>query len=264
MRDRNAGFRKLGKNGRCVCCCVRAIRAFPVSAGELACGPVPRPVGIPSLATNTPRHCPHLLHSLRGALTRGAFCREQHSDDKLPESIGNAVRDVSVQQPGGGTFAKPRAFYPNDGCYDKDGEQAAGGASKAQGVAGLPVSGRSWKLECKRQSSIIAKNKLVRKSKAWEEKMNIKKKQETIKAKENALKQERIDEKREKRRVQLERKAQKEANLLKGAVVQAISTKTVKKMSRKQLRDVRKMDVHSNINPAPIEKTKGLNGKVKI
>ena len=174
------------------------------------------------------------------------------------------MRDVSVLQPGGGTFAKPRAFYPNDGCYDKRGEQTEGDASKAQGVAGLPVSGRSWKLECKRQSSIIAKSKLVRKSRTWDEKMNIKKKQGTIKAKENALKQERIDEKREKRRVQLERKAQKEANPLKGAVVQAISTKTVKKMSRKQLRDVRKMDVHSNINPAPIQKTKGLNGKVKI
>jgi transposase len=36
-------------------------------------------------------------------------------------------------------------------------------------------------------------------------------------------------------------------------------------MSRKQLRDVRKMDVHDAvINPAPIKKTKGLNGKVVI
>jgi hypothetical protein len=188
-------------------------------------------------------------------------CREQHSDEALPQEVVQSIKDASVLQPGGGTFAKPRAFYPNEGCYDKDGGKKAD-ESKDQGVAGLPVSGRAWKLECKRNSSIIAKNKLVRKS--WEEKMNIKKKQETIKAKENALKQARIDEKRDKRRIQLERKAQKEANELKGAVVQAISTKTVKKMSRKQLRTVRKMDVHSNINPAPIQKSKGLNGKVKV
>ena len=88
---------------------------------------------------------------------------------------------------------------------------------------------------------------------------------QTIKAKENALKQARIDEKREQRERQKQRALQKEANILKGAVVQAISTKTVKKMSRKQLRDVRKMDVHDAvINPAPIKKTKGLNGKVVI
>jgi len=100
--------------------------------------------------------------------------------------------------------------------------------------------------------------------KSWDEKMAAKKVQQTIKAKENALKQARIDEKRDKRAKQAERQAQKEANMLKGAVVQAISTKTVKKMSRKQLRDVRKMDVHSEINPAPIKKTKGLNGRVLV
>ena len=163
-------------------------------------------------------------------------------------------------QPGGQEFAKPRTFNPNDGCYNKAGADAK--PSKQGPIAGMPVSGRSWKLECKRSSSIISKQKMVRK--AWNEKMDIKKRQQTIKAKEQALKQSRIDEKREKKRVQAERKAQKEANILKGAVVQAISTKTVKRMSRKQLKDVRKMDVHSEINPAPIKKTKGLNGKVLV
>ena len=94
--------------------------------------------------------------------------------------------------------------------------------------------------------------------------MNAKKKFQTVKAKENAIKQARIDEKREKRQRQIERKAQKEANILKGAVAVAISTNTVKKMSRKQLRTIRKMDVNSEINPAPIQKTKGLKGKVLI
>lgn len=106
--------------------------------------------------------------------------------------------------------------------------------------------------------------------------------------------QARIDEKKEKKAKEEERKKRKEAADLKGSMVQvrlaskalplsfpraaarssltrirrialqAVSTNTVKKMSRKQLRAIRKMDVHSEINPAPIQKTKGLNGKVKV
>mmetsp|Transcript_78523 Transcript_78523/g.127409 ORF Transcript_78523/g.127409 Transcript_78523/m.127409 type:complete len:202 (-) Transcript_78523:187-792(-) len=190
----------------------------------------------------------------------GLSGRDRHLPDALPESAGQATRDAAVMQSGGGTFAKPRSFGPNDSLYAKPGEEKE--APKTLAVAGMPVSGRPWKLMCKRNSSIITKNKLAKKT--WDEKMNEKKRQQTIKSKENNLKQARIDEKRDKRALQLERKAQKEANMLKGAVVQAISTKTVKRMSRKQLRDVRKMDVHSEINPAPIKKTKGLHGKVLV
>jgi hypothetical protein len=44
-----------------------------------------------------------------------------------------------------------------------------------------------------------------------------------------------------------------------------VSTATVRKMSRKQLRAVRKMDPHSSvINPEPLTKTKGLNGRVRV
>ena len=191
------------------------------------------------------------------------FYRERCSNDALPASAAAAVERAGVLQPGGQTFQKPSCSYPNDGCYGKSKE--AGDATKEQKVSGLPVSGRPWKLECKRASSIITKNSLTRKKCAWEAKEREKMRRQTIKAKENALKQARIDEKREQRERQKQRALQKEANILKGAVVQAISTKTVKKMSRKQLRDVRKMDVHDAvINPAPIKKTKGLNGKVVI
>ena len=185
--------------------------------------------------------------------------REQSSEEALTEVDEKAVRASQQMQPGGRIFAVPRAFYPNDGSYDKPGAEKE---KKSAQIKGLPVSGSSWKMEVKRTSSMIKKPKMALKT--WEEKMALKKVQQNIKSKENALKQARIDEKREKRQKQIERKAQKEANILKGAVVQAISTKTVKRMSRKQLRDVRKMDVHSAINPAPIKKTKGLNGKVLV
>ena len=184
--------------------------------------------------------------------------REQPDNDDCVAARGQSEE---VMQPGGHTFAKPRCFYPNDGCYDNP-EDTAKSKEVPAPIRGLPVSGRPWKLDCKRSSSIITKNKLMRKT--WEDKMAEKKRVQTVKAKENALKQARIDEKRDKRAKQIERAAQKEANVLKGAVVQAISTKTVKKMSRKQLRTVRKMDVHSNINPAPVTKSKGLHGKVRV
>ena len=156
-------------------------------------------------------HTAHLAHSHN---------RERHSEEAVPESkeTAAAIKASSVMQPGGAVFVKPSTFYPNDGAYsNKKGEGINDGPKP---VAGVPVSGRPWKLECKRHSSIITKNSIAKKT--WDQKMAEKKKQQTIKAKENALKQERIVEKREKKRLQQERKLQKEANILKGAVVQVI------------------------------------------
>ncbi|EKX44446.1 hypothetical protein GUITHDRAFT_139698 [Guillardia theta CCMP2712] len=129
----------------------------------------------------------------------------------------------------------------------------------------MPVSGRQWKLDCKRSSSMRVANKLIRKS--WDEKMKERARDKQIKAKQDALVQARIDEKREKKRLAEERQKRKEENRLKGAVVQSISTMKVKKMSRKQLRMIRKMDTSNEgkvFDLKPIEKTKGLKGKVKI
>lgn len=289
MRNRNAGFCKLGHNGRwgaapgagsaaaTACSALLAVRTrvLGLSAARqhqslrasqrAACREARASFrGCPAHAhTVGIRACACRGRSVPGAprlpLTVRGWRREKNLEDALTEVDEAAVQAAAQQQPGGGIFSKPRSFYPNDGCYDKPGEEKK---ERPAVVAGIPVSGRAWKADCKRSSSIINKPKLMRKS--WDEKMAAKKVQQTIKAKENALKQARIDEKRDKRAKQAERQAQKEANMLKGAVVQAISTKTVKKMSRKQLRDVRKMDVHSEINPAPIKKTKGLNGRVLV
>ena len=131
-------------------------------------------------------------------------------------------------------------------------------------IKGMPVSGRSWKLEAKRMSSmqVSMNSKAIRKP--WEAKMAEKAVKKAIQAKQKKLIDARIEEKREKKREAEERVKRKEANRLKSTVVQAVSTATVRKMSRKQLRNIRKMDVHSNINPAPIKKTKGLKGKVLV
>ena len=73
------------------------------------------------------------------------------------------------------------------------------------------------------------------------------------------------EEERKAKRLEVEeREKRKEANRLKSSVVQAVSTATVRRMSRKQLRTIRKMDVNSEINPAPIKKTKGNKGKVVV
>eukprot|EP00960_Hanusia_phi_P041804 755160-Hanusia_phi.AAC.1 len=186
----------------------------------------------------------------------GMTGREVPSDEKLPEEL-QTMPQVEIQ-PGGVMFAKARLSYPND----KDDDE---GAKRPAQIRGMPVSGRQWKLECKRSSSMRVANKLIRKS--WDEKLKDRARDKQIKAKQNALVQARIEEKREKKRLAEERQKRKEENRLKGAVVQSISTMKVKKMSRKQLRMIRKMDTSNEgkvFDPKPIEKTKGLKGKVKI
>ena len=59
-------------------------------------------------------------------------------------------------QPGGTVFAKSRLSYPND----KDESESA---TRPAQVKGMPVSGRQWKLDCKRSSSMRVANKLIRK-----------------------------------------------------------------------------------------------------
>ena len=135
-------------------------------------------------------------------------------------------------------------------------------AHQGGAVKGLPVSGRSWKLDFKRSSAMVVSNKLIRKG--WDRKMKEKVAKKQIQDKERKLVDERIEAKREKKRQEEERKKRKAENQLKSSTVQVVGTNTVKKMSRKQLRTIRKMDVNSEINPAPIQKTKGLKGKVLI
>mmetsp|Transcript_23996 Transcript_23996/g.48411 ORF Transcript_23996/g.48411 Transcript_23996/m.48411 type:complete len:190 (-) Transcript_23996:165-734(-) len=183
-----------------------------------------------------------------GCKKLGRTGREVVKDEVLEDA--DVPEDQKALQPGGFVFAKPSIVYPD-------------GSKAKQKLKGIPVSGRIGKLDFKRHSALTVDHNGTKRT-SWEAKMAAKAKQRQVKLKENALVQARIDEKKEKKQKEEERKARKVAADLKGAVVQAVSTSTVRKMSRKQLRAIRKMDVHSEINPAPIVKTKGLNGKVKV
>ena len=109
---------------------------------------------------------------------------------------------------GGGVFVKPTTIYPVGEAKAPEGQQ----------VKGVPVSGRSWKLECKRKSSMAVAGKLIRKS--WEDKMAAKAIHQAIKSKEKTLIDARIEEKKRKKQEREDRKKRKETNQLKSAVFQ--------------------------------------------
>ena len=69
-------------------------------------------------------------------------------------------------------FVKPKTSY-------SIGEINADAASN---IKGMPVSGRCWKLECKRKSSMAVANKQIRKP--WDAKMAAKALHQAIKQKE--------------------------------------------------------------------------------
>ena len=108
---------------------------------------------------------------------------------------------------GGSVFIKPTTMYPV-------GEAKVSESS----VKGVPVSGRSWKLECKRKSSMAVAGKLIRKS--WDDKMSAKAVHQAVKAKEKSLVDARIEEKKRKKQEREDRKKRKEQNQLKSAVYQ--------------------------------------------
>jgi Zn-dependent metalloprotease len=103
-------------------------------------------------------------------------------------------------------FVKPTTMYP------------IGEAKAPTEVKGVPVSGRSWKLECKRKSSMAVAGKLIRKS--WDDKMAAKAVHQAIKSKEKSLIDARIEERKRKKQEREDRKKRKEQNQLKSAVFQ--------------------------------------------
>jgi hypothetical protein len=190
------------------------------------------------------------------SLLSSSLGREIPSEEALPADVPDVPGTI---QPGGGVFDKPRRNPIGVDKIDKEGDAKPG----AVAIKGVPVSGRVWKLDGKRKSNMFKPmNKNLRKD--WEAKMAEKAVKKAVMAKQEALVQARIEERRAKRQEVEDREKRKEANRLKSSVVQAVSTATVRRMSRKQLRTIRKMDVNSEINPAPIKKTKGNKGKVIV
>ncbi|CAM9388541.1 unnamed protein product, partial [Ectocarpus fasciculatus] len=109
----------------------------------------------------------------------------------------------------------------------------------------MPKSGRKWKvMNNERSSAQHRKGVLGFMSTSYEEKKLAKEKKDRIKQ----LEQDMVDEKKaqiaEKRRLAEERKKRVAANAYKSSVYQVLNTETMKGMSKKQLRQVKKTTVN--------------------
>ncbi|KAI8999486.1 hypothetical protein BC832DRAFT_541834 [Gaertneriomyces semiglobifer] len=104
-------------------------------------------------------------------------------------------------------------------------------------VAGKPVSGRVWKTtQTKRHTSM--KPKMLRQG--WAKQMEERRKREMVKSIERELKEQAASEKQRKREEAKERQKRKEENEKKAEVVQQVSAAKLKRMKKKQLRQLRK------------------------
>lgn len=105
---------------------------------------------------------------------------------------------------------------------------------------GKPKSGRVWKAERKRFSSII-KTRGIRNS--FEKKQELKKKLQQVKEASNAIKAARQEAKELQKQRRRENLKKQEENRQKSEVVQVITnTKKLKRMRKKQLRYIEKRD----------------------
>eukprot|EP01102_Stenamoeba_stenopodia_P011315 TRINITY_DN3461_c0_g1_i2.p1 TRINITY_DN3461_c0_g1~~TRINITY_DN3461_c0_g1_i2.p1 ORF type:complete len:135 (+),score=41.40 TRINITY_DN3461_c0_g1_i2:108-512(+) len=111
-------------------------------------------------------------------------------------------------------------------------------AASAVAIRGKSVSGRTWKKTTKRASSQINVKPL---RSSWQKKVSEKERLKQVKLHENLLKEAVRQQKEEERARMEERRKRKEENEKKSSVVQVIrDTKKIKRMSRKQLKQLEK------------------------
>ncbi|KND03281.1 uncharacterized protein SPPG_02332 [Spizellomyces punctatus DAOM BR117] len=104
-------------------------------------------------------------------------------------------------------------------------------------VRGKPVSGRAWKVtQTKRHSAM--RPKMLRPG--WVKQQEDRKKREIVKTIEKELKDQKIAAKQKKREEEKERQKRKEENEKRAEVVQQVSAAKLKRMKKKQLRQLRK------------------------
>ncbi|KAI8823950.1 coiled-coil domain-containing protein 86 [Fimicolochytrium jonesii] len=109
--------------------------------------------------------------------------------------------------------------------------------SGAAGVRGKPVSGRVWKTtQTKRHTSM--KPRMLRQG--WGKQIEERKQHQVMKAIEKELKDEKAAERQKQKDAEKERLKRKEENEKKAEVVQKVSAAKVKRMKKKQLRQLRK------------------------
>merc|ERR1712055_899186 len=110
--------------------------------------------------------------------------------------------------------------------------------TKCSEVRGKPKSGRIWKSQGKKKSTIIKVKSL---HKSWTVRMKERAEMQNIKNYEKELKEAADNAKEEKRLRSVEQKKRREENALKSEIVQNIkSTAKIKKMKKKHLRQLQK------------------------
>ncbi|KAJ3021082.1 hypothetical protein HKX48_009255 [Thoreauomyces humboldtii] len=104
-------------------------------------------------------------------------------------------------------------------------------------VRGKPVSGKVWKTQQEKRHTSMRPRMLRQ---GWEKQMEERKRRDILKTIEGELKAQTAAEKQKRKEATIERHKRKAENEKKGEVVQKVSAGKVKRMKKKQLRQIRK------------------------
>uniref|UniRef100_A0A0N5A554 Coiled-coil domain-containing protein 86 n=1 Tax=Parastrongyloides trichosuri TaxID=131310 RepID=A0A0N5A554_PARTI len=115
--------------------------------------------------------------------------------------------------------------------------------NKKEVPAGKPKSGKWWKPEVKKFSSIIKNKAITRKT--WDKKVEERKRLEAVKRLQQEMKDQIIEKKRLAQEKREEKKRRQEENTKKNEIVQVIkNTEKLRRMKKKDLRKLVKRDTN--------------------
>ncbi|KAK8807622.1 hypothetical protein WA171_000575 [Blastocystis sp. BT1] len=114
---------------------------------------------------------------------------------------------------------------------------------------GIGAAGKVWRKKHEQKFSLFATNGALQIKTSWQEKEERRKRLQRTKELEKSITERRIEEKRQRRQQIEERRARREQNEIKSMKVQTIrDTNKLKKMSKKQLKQIKKTRVDKNGN----------------
>ena len=134
-----------------------------------------------------------------------------------------------------------------DIALEVDGEKVRGVLSKVKekgATQGRNKSGRKWKHLKGRASALVFKSQPILGGGSWAAKEKRRAAKKRMKEYERELKEAALERKRQAKQARRERKLRRAESALKNSTYQVISkTDTIKKMNKKQLRSLKKMQV---------------------